>query len=214
MRTQAINLKAPELRAPTVDIVFPCEDADLELVFERRVRKLIGALQRRFWERRRQMLQARALGTDELANSNEEHGATSGLLTDLSEPLLDWDARVSEYKAVIDEASVIDVDAPAPAIRIRGWNQTEAGILVDGRAATGCIVDLAVALTHSADMLRQGHQALMIHIPAPADQAEAKLWTDLLNVAQDRLGVERGTIGVVVDGEMSLDDVSHFEAVA
>lgn len=196
-----------------VDIVFPCEDADLELIFERRVRKLIGALQRRFWERRRQMLQARALGDHESA-TEAEGGSTAGLLTDLSNPHLDWESRVSEYRAVVEQAGIVDADAAQVAIRIRGWNQTEAGILVDGRAVPGCIVDLAVALSHNAEMLRLGFEALLIHIPTPSDHAEAKLWLDLLNLAQDRLGIERETISFVVEGGTVLEDAACFEAVA
>ncbi len=207
-----MNLKAPGMRVPMVDIVFPYEESDLDVVFVQRVRKLIGALQRRFWDRRREMLHARALGAEQ-ASTETAHQAPSGmLLADFADPLLDWAARLKEYRTVVAASRGIDLDVDPSQIRIRGWNETEAGILVDGRAVPGCIVDVAVALVHTADSLRSGRQGFVIHVPTPSDTTEAKLWADLLNVAQDRLGIERGTVEFVVDGQPLLDASSQTAA--
>lgn len=163
------------------------------------------------------MLQTLAVEGNHRQAAASSHGSRMGLLADLSDPLLDWEARLGEYATIIERCNEVGATSDAPAIRIRGWGQTEAGILIDGRAGVGCIVDLAVVLGHSAEALRSsqgGAGTPTIHIPAPTDPNEEKLWVDLLDLAQDKLGVERGTIKMIPDLEPSSRRSVQLEAVA
>lgn len=208
-----MNLKAPGMRAPIVDVVFPSSDFEADLIFDRNVRKVIGALQRRFWTRRSHMLRQRALHQPTPHASSTARRDAVDVLVDLADASLDWDGRMKEFATLAGAADSIDMTRSSRIVNIRGWEVTEPGILVDGRAVPGCIVDLAVAMTHHANSLRSGLCPFVLHIPNSGDAIEERLWKDLLNVAEDRLGVERGVLQVIESGATQAD-AAHDVAVA
>jgi len=89
------------------------------------------------------------------------------------------------------------VDAGVEAVvRVRGWDETESGVLVDGRAVPGCIFDIAVAMSVGAEAFRREQDPFAIETPVPADAEEAQLWNDLAALAHDRAGIDRGTVRI------------------
>ena len=143
------------------------------------------------------MLQNRALtGTINPATSTTTKSSSGAGVTDLADNSLGWESRIGAHAAVC--VSLSEGQPPAPwRIRVRGWGETEAGVLVDGRAVPGCVLDVAVAMSHGADLLRSGVEALIIEMPEASNFEELKLWADLISLAEDRLGLERGTVEVV-----------------
>ena len=191
------------ISAPT-DIVFPGDDDELDVIFDRRTLKLIGSVHRRFWEKRRAMLQDRAIGEDlsvlsigdglPVTPAIQPTVECGDVIADLRARDHSWNARLEEYLLLQNRIERQVPRVVPPVVRIRGWEHTEAGLLVDGRSVPGCIVDIAVALSFGADLFRQGEQAFVFDIPEAADPLEAQLWADLFSLAQDRNGIERGTV--------------------
>ena len=79
-------------------------------------------------------------------------------------------------------------------IELRGWGETEPAVLVDGRAVPGCVLDLAVLLSSHADHLRQEDTTLTVTVPSPSSADEQRLYDDFVKTAQDRAGIDRGTL--------------------
>ena len=185
--------------APVVDIVLPASEEELETVFDPNTRKLIGALHRRFWDRRRKLLQERATGKLDIEpafTSPEPAGTYGEVVADLRDNHADWEQRLSSFVSLQTTLTDRPEHSPAAIVRVRGWEETEPGVLVDGRAVPSCIVDVAIAMSLAAPLLRKGVEALVVDIEESGDGAEAKLWGDLLQLAEDRTGVERGTVSL------------------
>lgn len=188
----------PSADVPGVDIVLSTSDNAEAQLLDGSTLRLIGALHRRFWDRRREFLLRRAQAGD---IAPPERVDDPSAFIDLGGPAGEtWEGRVAEHLRLAD---VVDDDAPlaadvqpTPQVAIRGWEETEPGVLVDGRAVPGCVFDVAVALSTAAEAFRSEASPFVITIPEPACADEAKLWTDLANVAQDRVGIERGTVEI------------------
>ena len=186
--------------APVVDVVFPTSEERLEDLFDPRTRKLIGALHRRFWDRRRTMIHERAVAgghaSTELRNVSllEPNHSFGEVVVDVRDSALTWEDRLDQFDALRAAVRADHVGDQLPVVRLRGWVETEAGVLVDGRAVPGCVVDVAVALSQAADRMRDGENVFVFELPESGDQREVTLWADLLCLAGDRTGLERGSI--------------------
>jgi len=179
---------------PGVDVVLAVDDS-MKPLLDARALKLVGALHRRFWNRRREMLQRRARAG--IAHSSTAiYAASSDHAANLATAAT-WQERLSQLQILSD----VDETATDQIVATRGWADTESGVLVDGRAVPGCVFDLAITLSLVANRLRDGESPFIFSIPEPMDVTETKLWTDLLTLAEDRLGVERGVVRAGVLGD-------------
>ena len=182
--------------APGVDIVMPISEGTSSRVLDGRTLKLIGALHRRFWGRRREMLLGRAQAGKANEGASWRHDTTAPRLADMTgEAAASWDGRVAQLDAVVDAIAAQRGDSGG-IVAVRGWEETESGVLVDGRAVPGCIFDLAVTMSIGANAFRNEQDPFSVAIPAPADDDEAQLWLDLAELAHDRAGIERGTVRI------------------
>ncbi len=210
---------AADIEVPGVDVVVNAADRERQAaLLTTEVRSLIGALHRRFWSRRREVLHQTTAGP-----SAGERGAVFGKddpstwTVDEFEPPAAlrwtmvggagddaWDDRITEIAALVEGfKEPVEPGAPLDIVGVRGWCTTEPAVLVDGRATPGNIFDLAVVTQHAARPLREGASPFWIAIPELGTPCEAQLWCDLLTLAEDRLGVERGTIRTVATVETS-----------
>lgn len=205
--------------SPIVDIVFSADPSEIDAIFGRGTRKLIGVLHRRFWPRRRAMLLKRAIaGQTDHREYLQLAGTDGEVVADLRNPDNKWDDRVREFLSLRDFIEGYDPEKPMPTVLIRDWADTEAGVLVDGRAVPGCVLDLAVALSLGSDLLRAGETAFWVDMPEAEDSDEFKLWSDLISLAEDRLGIERGTVKIRTvtppdDGDDDSSDSDDSEIV-
>ncbi|KAJ3083639.1 Malate synthase, glyoxysomal [Quaeritorhiza haematococci] len=79
-------------------------------------------------------------------------------------------------------------------VRPRGWHLEEKHFLVDGEPISGSIFDFGLYFFHNAHQtLKIGHGPYF-YLPKMESHLEARLWNDIFCVAQDMLGVPRGTI--------------------
>jgi malate synthase len=78
--------------------------------------------------------------------------------------------------------------------RPRGWHLDEKHMLVDGKPVAGGIFDFALFFFHNARELIARGSGPYFYLPKMESHLEVRLWNDIFNLAQDELGVARGTI--------------------
>ena len=83
-------------------------------------------------------------------------------------------------------------------VRPRGWHLDERHVEVDGKPMSGSLFDFGLYLFHNAKRLLQKGSGPYFYLPKLESHLEARLWNDVFNLAQDELGVPRGTIRATV----------------
>jgi malate synthase len=83
-------------------------------------------------------------------------------------------------------------------VRPRGWHLPEKHVKVDGEIMSGGIFDFALYFFHNAKELRARGSGPYFYLPKLESHLEARLWNDIFVMAQDDLGVPRGTIKATV----------------
>jgi malate synthase len=83
-------------------------------------------------------------------------------------------------------------------VRPRGWHLLEKHVLVDGEPVSGGIFDFSLYVFHNAKELVQRGSGPYFYLPKMESHLEARLWNDVFNLAQDEIGVPRGTIRATV----------------
>src|ERR671915_2062026 len=78
--------------------------------------------------------------------------------------------------------------------RPRGWHLPEKHMLVDGEQVPGALFDFGLYFFHNAQNLIDQGSGPYFYLPKMEHYPEARLWNDVFNLAQDELGVPRGTI--------------------
>jgi malate synthase len=82
--------------------------------------------------------------------------------------------------------------------RPRGWHLDEKHVLVDGQRVSGSLFDFALYLFHCARRQLDKGKGPYFYLPKIESHLEARLWNDVFNLAQDTLGLPRGTIRATV----------------
>jgi malate synthase len=83
-------------------------------------------------------------------------------------------------------------------VRPRGWHLPEKHVRVDGQPMSGGIFDFALYFFHNAKELVARGSGPYFYLPKLESHLEARLWNDVFVMAQDTLGVPRGTIKATV----------------
>ena len=83
-------------------------------------------------------------------------------------------------------------------VRPRGWHLDEKHLLVDGHRVSGSLFDFALYFFHCARRQLDKGSGPYFYLPKIESHLEARLWDDAFNLAQDTLGIPRGTIRATV----------------
>jgi malate synthase len=83
-------------------------------------------------------------------------------------------------------------------VRPRGWHLNEKHMLVDGKPVPGGLFDFGLYFYHNARALLERDTGPYFYLPKLESHLEARLWNDVFNLAQDELGLPRGTIKATV----------------
>ncbi|MBV9008930.1 MAG: malate synthase A [Verrucomicrobia bacterium] len=83
-------------------------------------------------------------------------------------------------------------------VRPRGWHLVEKHLLVDGEPISGSLFDFALYFFHNARELLARGTGPYFYLPKMESHLEARIWNDAFNLAQDELGIPRGTIRATV----------------
>ena len=83
-------------------------------------------------------------------------------------------------------------------VRPRGWHLPEKHVKIDGALVSGGIFDFGLYFFHNAKELVARGSGPYFYLPKMESHLEARLWNDIFVMAQDELGVPRGTIKATV----------------
>ncbi len=83
-------------------------------------------------------------------------------------------------------------------VRPRGWHLDEKHFLVDGQPVPGGLFDFGLYFFHNARELIARGSGPYFYLPKLESHLEARLWNDVFVLAQDTLGIPRGTIRATV----------------
>jgi malate synthase len=111
-------------------------------------------------------------------------------LTDAIERTISLEQGEKSY-SLNDEVAVL-------LVRPRGWHLQERHVLVDGEHVSGGLFDFGVYLARNAERLLERGSGPYFYLPKLENHDEARLWNDVFCIAQDCLGIPRGTIKATV----------------
>jgi malate synthase len=83
-------------------------------------------------------------------------------------------------------------------VRPRGWHLDEKHMLVDGGRVSGSLFDFGLYFYHCAQRQLAKGKGPYFYLAKMESHLEARLWNDAFNIAQDSLGLPRGTIRATV----------------
>ena len=89
-------------------------------------------------------------------------------------------------------------DAATLFVRPRGWHLVDRHVLVEGEPVSAALLDFGLFVFHNGRKLVESDRAPYLYLPKLESRFEARLWNDAFCFAQDRLGLERGTIKATV----------------
>ncbi|KAL8837972.1 MAG: hypothetical protein Q9176_005320 [Flavoplaca citrina] len=101
---------------------------------------------------------------------------------------VDFKQGEKEYKLRTDRV------LPTLIARARGWHLEEKHFTVDGEPISGSLFDFGLYFFHNAQELVKRGTGPYYYLPKMESHLEARLWNDVFNVAQDYIGMPRGTI--------------------
>src|SRR4029077_8860753 len=78
--------------------------------------------------------------------------------------------------------------------RPRGWHLDEKHVTVDGAPVSGGMFDFALLFFHNAKELLARGSGPYFYLPKMESHLEARLWNDVFLLAQESLGIPKGTI--------------------
>ena len=91
-----------------------------------------------------------------------------------------------------------DAELATIVVRPRGWHLDEKHLLVDGERVSGSLFDFALYFFHCAQRQLDKGKGPYFYLAKLESHREARLWNDAFKIAQDELGIPRGTIRATV----------------
>lgn len=71
-------------------------------------------------------------------------------------------------------------------------------MLVDGKPVSGSLFDFGLYFYHNAKTLARQQNGPFFYLPKLEHHLEARLWNDVFNFSQDRMGLSRGSVKATV----------------
>ncbi len=106
--------------------------------------------------------------------------------------------RTIEYTSPEGKQYRLNEQIAVLCVRPRGWHLPEKHIYIDGEPAPGSLVDFGLYFYHNAHELIKRGTGPYFYLPKLESHLEARLWNDVFIMAQDELGIPRGTIRATV----------------
>jgi malate synthase len=108
----------------------------------------------------------------------------------------------------------LDEEVATLLVRPRGWHLPEKHVLVDGRPVAGGLVDFALYFHRNAAELLERGSGPYFYLPKMESHLEARLWKDAFAMAEDALGLDRGTARATVlietlPAAFEMDEILH-----
>ena len=97
-----------------------------------------------------------------------------------------------------EKAYALNAEIATLVIRPRGWHLDEAHLLVDGSPISASLFDFGLVMFHNARELLDRGSGPYFYLPKLESHLEARLWNDVFLVAQEALGIPRGSVRATV----------------
>jgi malate synthase len=113
-----------------------------------------------------------------------------------------------------DKTYELHDDTATLVVRPRGWHLVEKHALLDGAPVSASLFDFGLFVFHCAQKLVERGSGPYLYLPKLESRHEAALWHDAFCIAEDELGLERGTIRATVLIEtilaaFEMDEILH-----
>ena len=110
------------------------------------------------------------------------------------------DAVRGTIEYVSPEGAVYQLKPPLATlmVRPRGWHLHEKHVRVDGKLIPGGLFDFGLFFFHNAKALIEKGSGPYFYLPKLESHLEARLWNDVFRMAQQEMGIPRGTIRATV----------------
>jgi len=153
------------------------------------------------------------LGTDSSAPTWDNMINGQRNLYDAIRRQVDFKQGEKEYKLRTDRT------LPTLIARARGWHLEEKHFTVDGEPISGSLFDFGLYFFNNAAELVKRGTGPYFYLPKMESHLEARLWNDVFNLAQDYIGMPRGTIRgtVLIETIMAafeMDEVSSLTTIS
>jgi malate synthase len=106
--------------------------------------------------------------------------------------------RTIDFTSPEGKRYVLNAETATLVVRPRGWHLPEKHVLFEGQPVSGSLFDFGLYFFHNARALLERGSGPYFYLPKLESHLEARLWNDVFNMAQDELGVPRGTIKATV----------------
>src|SRR6266566_6286985 len=122
--------------------------------------------------------------------------------------------RAIDYTSPEGKRYALNEKTATLMVRPRGWHLPEKHVWVDGKPIPASLFDFGLYFFHNAHELRARASGPYFYLPKMESHLEARLWNDVFNLAQDVLGIPRGTIRATVLIEtilaaFEMDEILH-----
>ena len=114
-------------------------------------------------------------------------------LKDALDRTVDFTSPDGKHYALLPDGELATI-----VVRPRGWHLEEKHILIDGARASASLVDFALYLATCGRRQLDKGKGPYFYLAKNESHLEARLWNDAFNLAQDALGIPRGTIRATV----------------
>jgi len=110
------------------------------------------------------------------------------------------DAIRGTIRFVSPEGAAYELRPPLAAllVRPRGWHLIEKHLEIDGKPVSASLFDFGLFFFHNAKALIAKGTGPYFYLPKLESHREARLWNDVFVMAQQELGIPRGTIKATV----------------
>jgi malate synthase len=98
----------------------------------------------------------------------------------------------------LEKSYTLNDDVAVLLVRPRGWHLLERHVELDGAPVSAGLFDFGVYFHRNAERLLERGSGPYFYLPKLESHLEARLWNDAFCLAQDRLGIPRGTIKATV----------------
>ena len=112
--------------------------------------------------------------------------------------LYDAVRRTIEYTSPEGKEYRLNEQTAVLCVRPRGWHLVEKHLWIDGEPAPAALFDFGLYFYHNAEELLRRGTGPYFYLPKLESHLEARLWNEVFVMAQQELGIPRGTIRATV----------------
>ena len=149
-----------------------------------------------------------------MADFEDSHSPTWQATIDGQVNLRDAVAGTIEYTNPAGKHYALGNETATLMVRPRGWHLVEKHVLVDGEPVSASLFDFGLFFFHNAQALITKGTGPYFYLPKLQHYREARLWNRVFELAQDELGIARGTIKATVlietlPAAFQMDEILH-----